>query len=142
MALPSATAAATRVSASGRVPAPPPRISISAARRKLIRARSPSPCRPFKISTASITSIALPMARPSGSSIRVTSALTRRPWAWPTATMAWARARASSMDFMKAPPPHFTSSTSASQPPASFLAMMLAVMSGMDSTVAVTSRRA
>jgi len=64
------------------------------------------------------------------------------PWAWPTATMLWARVRASSSVFMKAPPPHFTSSTRASEPPASFLDMMLAVMRGMDSTVAVTSRRA
>ena len=43
---------------------------------------------------------------------------------------------------MKAPLPHFTSSTSASMPSASFLDMMLAVISGMEGTVPVTSRRA
>ena len=43
---------------------------------------------------------------------------------------------------MNAPLPNFTSSTSASSPSASFLLMMLAVISGIDGTVAVTSRRA
>ena len=74
--------------------------------------------------------------------MRVTRALTRMWWALPTATMARARARASSAVFMKAPLPHFTSRTRASAPPASFLDMMLAAISGMDSTVAVISRRA
>ena len=64
------------------------------------------------------------------------------PWAVPTATMLSARVVASSRVFMKAVGPHFTSSTRASAPPASFLDMMLAVMRGMLSTVAVTSRRA
>ena len=43
---------------------------------------------------------------------------------------------------MNAPLPCFTSSTSASSHSASFLLMMLAVISGMLGTVAVTSRRA
>ena len=42
----------------------------------------------------------------------------------------------------KAPLPTFTSITSASRPAASFLDGMLAVISGTDSTVAVTSRMA
>ncbi len=44
--------------------------------------------------------------------------------------------------FMNAPRPTFTSSTSASMPSASFFDRMLATMSGIDSTVAVTSRSA
>jgi hypothetical protein len=43
---------------------------------------------------------------------------------------------------MKAPLPVFTSSTSPVSPSASFLDMILAEISGMDSTVPVTSRRA
>ena len=43
---------------------------------------------------------------------------------------------------MNAPSPTFTSSTIASAPAAIFLDMMLAAISGMLSTVAVTSRRA
>ena len=43
---------------------------------------------------------------------------------------------------MKAPLPRFTSSTSPFSPSASFLDMMLAAMSGTDSTVPVTSRSA
>src|SRR5688572_16674531 len=43
---------------------------------------------------------------------------------------------------MNAPLPNFTSSTSASSDSASFLLMMLAVISGMLGTVVVTSRRA
>jgi hypothetical protein len=56
--------------------------------------------------------------------------------------MASASIRASSSDFMKAPSPTFTSSTIASAPAAIFFDMMLAAISGMLSTVAVTSRRA
>ena len=43
---------------------------------------------------------------------------------------------------MKAPSPTFTSRTIAPAPAAIFLDMMLAAISGMLSTVAVTSRRA
>ena len=43
---------------------------------------------------------------------------------------------------MNAPSPHFTSDTRADTPSAIFFDMMLAVMSGIDSTVAVTSRSA
>ena len=43
---------------------------------------------------------------------------------------------------MKAPEPTFTSMTSACRPAASFLARIEAVISGMLSTVAVTSRMA
>ena len=74
--------------------------------------------------------------------MRVMRARICMPWAVPTSTMLWARVRASSRVFMKAVGPHFTSSTRASAPPASFLDMMLAVMRGMLSTVAVMSRSA
>ena len=50
--------------------------------------------------------------------------------------------RESSTVFMNAPRPVFTSSTSASIPSAIFLLMIDAVMSGMLSTVPVTSRSA
>ena len=43
---------------------------------------------------------------------------------------------------MNAPLPRFTSSTSPVSPSASFFDMMLAAMSGIDSTVPVTSRSA
>ena len=59
----------------------------------------------------------------------------------PVATIDRASARALSRSFMKAPRPHFTSSTSAVLPSASFLLMIDAAMSGTLSTVAVTSRK-
>ena len=60
----------------------------------------------------------------------------------PMPTMVCARRRASTCFFMNAPLPTLTSSTSASTPSASFFDMIEDEMSGMDSTVAVTSRRA
>jgi hypothetical protein len=60
----------------------------------------------------------------------------------PVLTIEIASSRARSAVFMNAPLPNFTSSTKASRPSASFLLMMLAVMSGIDGTVAVTSRSA
>ena len=60
----------------------------------------------------------------------------------PTAAMASPSERALSTSFMKAPLPHLMSSARASSPSASFLLMMLAVISGTEATVAVTSRRA
>ena len=72
----------------------------------------------------------------------VRKALTGTPCDWPILTMVRARIRASSGVFMKAPLPTFTSSTSASSPSASFLDMIDELMSGIDPTVAVVSRRA
>ena len=91
---------------------------------------------------ASAVSGPFPTARPSGTSICVRSATAGVPSsrAIPTSASASSRARASS--FMKAPRPHFTSSTSASAPSASFLERIDAAISGIDSTVPVTSRRA
>ena len=65
-----------------------------------------------------------------------------RPQALPMATMFRARMRASSGVFIKAPEPAFTSSTIFFEPAASFFDMMLDVIRGMESTVAVTSRSA
>ena len=91
---------------------------------------------------ASRTSRALPMANPRGCCIELRTADTWRP-AWrPIATIARASVRASSIVCINAPLPYFTSRTMQSAPAASFLLMMLAAMSGIDSTVAVTSRSA
>ena len=60
----------------------------------------------------------------------------------PMPTIVCARRRASTCFFMKAPLPTLTSSTSASTPSASFFDMMEEAISGIDSTVAVTSRSA
>ena len=74
--------------------------------------------------------------------MRVRSAETRLPMPRPIPASVRASARASSRRFMNAPEPTFTSSTSASIPSASFFDMIDAAMSGIDSTVAVTSRSA
>ena len=72
----------------------------------------------------------------------VMQATVRRPLSLPISTISRASSRASASVFMKAPPPHFTSSTMTSAPAASFLDMMLLTMRGMERTVPVTSRRA
>ena len=56
--------------------------------------------------------------------------------------MVRASSRASASVRMNAPEPTFTSRTMLWAPPASFLLMMLAAISGSDSTVPVTSRSA
>ncbi len=70
------------------------------------------------------------------------SAVTSRPVRRPMATIASARARASSTVRMNAPSPTFTSSTMASAPDASFLLMIEEAIRGRLPTVAVTSRSA
>ncbi len=82
------------------------------------------------------------MVRPRGSSIRVMRARTLRPAPVPTRTKDSARARALASVFMNAPRPTLTSSTNASIPSASFFDRIEPVISGIDSTVAVTSRSA
>ena len=82
------------------------------------------------------------MSRPKGSSMSVISAQTRLPAALPMRTISSARRRESSSVGISAPEPVFTSSRIASQPAAIFLDRMLEAISGMLSTVAVTSRRA
>ena len=104
-----------------------------------IRSAGPFPCR---AATDSSTSTALPTARPSGTSIAVSSALVRTWCSAPRATIVSASSRAASRLFMKAPVPTLTSRTSALVPSAIFLDMIELAMSGMDSTVPVTSRSA
>ena len=72
----------------------------------------------------------------------VSSATVRTPCAAPSPTMVSASSRASSADFMNAPVPTLTSSTSADDPSAIFLLMIDDAISGIDSTVPVTSRSA
>ena len=91
----------------------------------------------------SITSSALPTALPSGWLMSVITA--RHALAARRADFHHAPAPArghSSNFFMNAPEPVLTSSTRPSMPSASFLLIIDAVISGIDSTVAVTSRRA
>lgn len=98
--------------------------------------------RPLRVSTTSATSSAFPIACPSGRSMLVMSASTRRPMSQPIRTMVCARRTASGTIFMNAPEPTFTSSRMQLEPAASFLLMMELAISGMEPTVAVTSRRA
>ncbi len=70
------------------------------------------------------------------------TAVVRTPLASPMTTIASASRIASSRDRMNAPEPVFTSSTRASVPSAIFFDMIELAMSGIDSTVEVTSRNA
>ena len=88
------------------------------------------------------TSTALPAQGASGSSMSVISAVVLSPAPLATLTRLFASATASSMVAMKAPEPVFTSITRCWSPAASFFDRIDAVMSGIDSTVAVTSRMA
>ncbi|MBK7367925.1 MAG: hypothetical protein IPJ04_08405 [Candidatus Eisenbacteria bacterium] len=72
----------------------------------------------------------------------VISAAAFAPSAFDVATSRFARLRACSGVFMKAPLPHFTSYASARAPSAIFLLTMLETMNGSNSTVEVTSRSA
>ena len=72
----------------------------------------------------------------------VTSAEQARPAPSATSTMLRASRPAASRSAMNAPLPVLTSRTSASSPAASFFDRIDAVISGTDSTVAVTSRMA
>ena len=64
------------------------------------------------------------------------------PAASPRRIIARASTGADSRSSMNAPSPTLTSSTSRDAPAAIFLDMMLVAISGIDCTVAVTSRRA
>ena len=72
----------------------------------------------------------------------VSSASVGKPAPQPVCTRLFASVRASASVRMNAPLPTFTSSTRACSPAASFFDRIEAVMSGIDSTVAVTSRMA
>ena len=87
-------------------------------------------------------SSALPIAKPSGWFMSVISACTFLSMRRPMPTIVCASRRASTCFFMNAPLPTLTSSTSASTPSASFFDMIEDEISGIDSTVPVTSRSA
>ena len=87
-----------------------------------------------------MTSSALPTSRPSTWSMSVISAVVDSPAWLATATRLSARSRAIASVSQKAPEPHFTSITSPSRPAATFLDRIELTISGIDSTVAVTSR--
>ncbi len=72
----------------------------------------------------------------------VSRATVLTPASLPRATMVSASSRARASSFMKAPLPTLTSSTSEPVPSAIFLLMIEEAISGMASTVPVTSRRA
>ena len=72
----------------------------------------------------------------------VSSATVVTPASVPSSTIVRASSRASGTVFMKAPDPTFTSSTSAPVPSAIFLLMIELAISGIASTVPVTSRNA
>ena len=94
------------------------------------------------VSVALRTSTELPAADASGSFMSVMRALVFSPAPLATSTRLFASVRASSISAMNAPEPVFTSSTRPCSPAASFFDRIEAVMSGTDSTVAVTSRMA
>ena len=72
----------------------------------------------------------------------VSNATVGTPASAPRPTMVRASVRASWTVFMNAPEPTFTSRTSPPVPSAIFLLMIELAMSGIASTVPVTSRRA
>ena len=104
--------------------------------------RSRESFRPDSTSTDSATSSALPTERPRGVSIALRTAVTLSPWSRPRRTIVRASSPARSLSVMKAPEPTFTSSTRDSVPSAIFFDMIDPAMSGIESTVPVTSRSA
>ena len=97
---------------------------------------------PSKTAIDSLTSTALPAARPSTVSIRVMRAVVATPWEVPISTIVSASRRACSSSGRKAPDPTFTSSTRASVPSAIFFDIIELAIKGSDATVPVASRRA
>ena len=119
----------------------PARSSISRARVIVSSMTSDGPP-PASTSTDSRTSSALPTVSPRGTSIAVMRARVLTPESRPISTIVWARSLACAGSDMKAPDPVLTSSTNPPAPSAIFLLMMLEAMSGIASTVPVTSRSA
>ena len=72
----------------------------------------------------------------------VSTAEVGRPASWPRPTMVRASCSADPRSFMNAPEPTLTSSTRPPAPSAIFLDMIDEAISGMASTVPVTSRSA
>ncbi len=82
------------------------------------------------------------MQRPSGLDMSVRKATVLTPASCPSETIVSASSRAISSSFMNAPEPTLTSSVSAPVPSAIFLLMIELAISGIASTVPVTSRSA
>ncbi len=135
IARPSCSAASTSASPL------PTASSISRASATVSSTTSDGPP-PASTSTDSRTSLALPIARPSGTSIVVSSARVSTPASRPSDTIVSASSLARSNSCMNAPEPNFTSSTSAPVPSAIFFDMIDDAMSGIASTVPVMSRSA
>ena len=125
----------------GSLPLMPTSSNISRAKITVNSTTSSGPP-PDKTSSDSRTSSALPAVRPSGISIAVTSAKVLTPASLPRPTIVCANSRALSGSLINAPAPVFTSSTNALVPSAIFLLIIDDAMSGIASTVAVTSRSA
>ena len=115
--------------------------SISRANRTVSSTTSEGPP-PAKTSTDSRTSSALPAVSPSGTSIAVTSARVLTPARVPSETIVRANSSARLGSDIKAPLPVFTSRINALVPSAIFFDMIDDAISGIASTVAVTSRSA
>ncbi len=79
--------------------------------------------------------------RPSGVDMSVSSATVGTPASPPRPTIVRASSRACSGSFMNAPEPTLTSRTRPPVPSAIFLLMIELAINGIDSTVAVTSRK-
>ena len=139
-ASPLLTASSTSLPHSSLSPIPASISILHESSRQTVQ-RSPDVL-PLSISTDSMTSSELPTALPSGESIFVIRAAVLTPAPLPISTIVRASRRESSSVFIKDPLPVLTSRRIQSEPSASFLLMMLEAMSGMLSTVAVTSRRA
>ena len=131
-----------RAPRAGSTPVSPASASISRASATVSSTTSAGPP-PRSTSTDSATSSALPTARPSGTDMSVSSAVVAQPVVArrcaPSSRPARGRAR---RVFMNAPEPTLTSSTSPPVPSAIFLLMIELAISGIDSTVPVTSRSA
>jgi hypothetical protein len=140
-ARPDESACSTRAVAAAASCSMPARTTMRAAMRVTTAVTSGGPL-PLRTSRHSMISSELPTAAPSGASMSVTMASVRTPDNVPISTIARPSACACATSFMNAPSPHLTSRTSALLPSASFLLMIDAAISGIDSTVAVTSRSA
>ncbi len=138
---PTSPSPARRQHAGGSASSSPTRPSIAPARATVTSTTSGGPP-PLSTSIDSSTSRALPARRPSGTAMSVSSATVRTPLASPSPTITSASSRRGATSGRKRPSPTFTSSTSAPVPSAIFFDMIELAISGIASTVAVTSRRA
>ena len=119
-----------------------PAASIISRAKRIVSSTTSDGPPPARTSTDSRTSKAFPAVSPSGTSIAVTSARIFTPASTPSCTIVRASSLALAGSDIKAPEPVFTSKTNAEVPSAIFLLIIDEAISGIASTVAVTSRRA